>query len=352
MPGAPTADKVSKSRFKRVAKRCLLVFVSVVALLSVAELTLRGIGYSYRLYPEKVEFGWPKPTTIEEMFAPDPDLFWVPRVPTPYPNILDKARTDRVSLVFMGCSCTQFGEYDHRFKPMAEAAFPGKTLPTANVGCGGWSSFQGLQQLKRDVIPLRPAVIFVFYGWNDHWIGFGIEDRRVHEMNHGWLSKVQSLRLGQLLGRGIVGGEAWSRSTDEPPKRVPPDDFEDNLASIVSLARENDITPILVTAPANHDHADIKNLQPLTLRHIRDLKMLVPLHETYVARVRKVAQEKQVILCDLNASFRRLDDAEVDRAFHNDGIHFTKHGGKRAAEFMFACLRENNLLEKVLRDKQ
>ncbi len=95
MTGAPTADRVSKSRFKRVAKRCLVVFVSVVALLSVAELTLRGIGYSYRLYPEKVEFGWPKPTTIKEMFAPDPDLFWVPRVPTPYPNILDKARTDR-----------------------------------------------------------------------------------------------------------------------------------------------------------------------------------------------------------------------------------------------------------------
>jgi hypothetical protein len=44
---------------------------------------------------------------------------------------------------------------------------------------GGYTTYQGLRQLERDVATLHPVIATFYYGWNDHWIGFGIEDRDV-----------------------------------------------------------------------------------------------------------------------------------------------------------------------------
>ena len=38
-------------------------------------------------------------------------------------------------------------------------------------------------QFTRDVVPLRPRVATIFFGWNDHWDALGTEDKRVAELS-------------------------------------------------------------------------------------------------------------------------------------------------------------------------
>lgn len=337
-------------RGRRIVARAALVLATVIGCLALVELGLRACGFRYRMFPERIEFGWPRPTTIRDLFAPDPELFWVPRVPKPYATILEEARRDRARVVFMGCSCTQFGGYPERLCALVEAVFPGKTLAYANVGCGGWSSFQGRQQFARDIAPLEPAVLFIFFGWNDHWIGFGLEDKHVPEINRGSLYSLQSLRIAQLLARAVVALDSQPR--EAWPRRVSEADFAANLRAIVQGARARGITPILVTAPTSFEHAaSLESFSKLKRRHLHDLNELIPLHRRYVERVRDVARRENVVLCDLHAVFDALSEEVVLDSFYADGIHFNSRGSQRIATLMLACLRANGLERAVLGDR-
>jgi len=345
-PATPTTKPPRRRRL--LARVALLLGTTFVCLL-LAEVALRVAGFSYHLYPERVEFGWPDPEVIEDYYAPDPDLFWVPNKPTPYAELLEEARADDVDLVFMGCSCTQFGRFHDALTYLVETEFKGKTLPSANLACGGWSTFQGLQQLRRDVVPLAPEVIFVFYGWNDHWIGFGIEDKHVPEVNRGWLYSMQWSRVAQFVSRAVVAAE----SDSQRPKRVSLDDFEGNLRAIVTTARAAGITPILITAPTSFPlFDDIEQFAKLKERHIDDLDELIPLHASYVEKVRLVAAEEHAVLCDFAAFIAGLPKEEALTYFIDDGIHFTDIGGLKTGKFLLDCLRDNELLEGLLRKKQ
>jgi lysophospholipase L1-like esterase len=64
----------------------------------------------------------------------------------------------------------------------------------------GWSSWQGLQALRRDIAGLRPSVLTIYFGWNDHWVGFGVEDDEVAEITQSRLRLLpMQSRAAQLL---------------------------------------------------------------------------------------------------------------------------------------------------------
>ena len=59
--------------------------------------------------PPRIEFGYPEPNELEQFYAAASDLFWV------YPGYAERiaaAQGTHPSIVFMGDSCTQFGQYD------------------------------------------------------------------------------------------------------------------------------------------------------------------------------------------------------------------------------------------------
>ena len=62
-----------------VAPKIGLVAFTFLMMLALAECALRVVGFRYQLAPEKVEFGWPDPVTLEEQYRPDSELFWVPK---------------------------------------------------------------------------------------------------------------------------------------------------------------------------------------------------------------------------------------------------------------------------------
>lgn len=302
---------------------------AVVFLLLALELGLRLTGFAYVLYPEEIEFGKPDPVLLATGFLEDDDLFWVTK---DYPEKLARLARERPEIVFMGDSCTQFGTYDRELARLVEAR-EGSELRYGNVAVAGWTSHQGLRQLERDVLPLAPRVVTIYYGWNDHWIGFGIEDRNVSRIKRIFSSRWSGLRLVQLATKAVV---ALGTRRTAYPNRVSLADFTANLRRMAELAAEAGIRPALITAPTSIREGE--EPEYLSSRWLRELSELVPLHRSYAEAVRGVAADEGVLLCDLARRFAELPRGELEAAFMSDGIHFTDEGSRRAAAFLYDCL--------------
>jgi len=321
------------------AKLALLAGGSLLGL-ALAEGSLRAIGFSFGFAPERVEFGYPDPVVLEDRFETDPDLFWVP---PGYHDELARYAREGQQIVFMGDSCTA-GPYPNFFLRRARAAHPGATIEGRKLGVAGWTSYQGLVQLKRDVLPLRPRAVTLFYGWNDHWIGFGVEDKEIRQPLTAWLAKLEGLRTVQLLQKTRLALQARDRAAW--PARVAPGDFRANLTEMIELARGAQIVPVLLTAPTSHEVG--REPEYLAKRHLRNLADLVPLHQRYVEIVRDVAAAEDAVLCDLAAHFDGLPRTERGEDFMQDGIHLTVAGNERVAELLMDCFETSERLRGIL----
>ena len=326
--------------------RRFVVIVGVLAVglalcLITTELTLRAIGFRFLLAPERIEFGWPDPTIIENYYAIDRDLFWVSK---DYPQFLRQVESSRPEIVFMGDSNTAMGTYPVDFGERVKQRRPEKQIRWARFGEAGYSSYQGLQQLRRDVLSLRPKVITFFYGWNDHWLGFGVADKKiasVQQHNPLWLQKFR-------VAQGFVKVALALSGRNKPvlPERVAPDDFRENLTQIARLSQDAGAFPVLLTAPTSI----VRGQEPRQYekRHLHDLDRLVPLHRQYAEIVREVAREERVALCDLAADFERLPHADVtNRYFTADGAHPSPAGYEKVAEFLLDCFDSYETLQRA-----
>jgi lysophospholipase L1-like esterase len=319
----------------------LVLITSITFSLLLGELLLRLVGFSYKLYPDTVEFGFPDPVEITTMYRVDRELFWVPR---DYDRKLSVMISARPSIVFMGDSCTEYGIYHEYLNKMISDRYPGNKFVYSNVGVGGWSSYQGLQQLKRDIVDIKPKIISIYYGWNDHWIGFGIEDKDVIKINESLLFRLNKLRIVQLINKARI---ALLMIEETRPLRVSIKDYKKNLTEISRIAKDNDIIPILITAPSAH----IKGKEPAHLkeRWLDNLSDLVPLHDNYNSVVREVAQKEGVILIDLAAYLDQFSKETLKREyFMVDGIHPNEIGHKVIAEIIYMNLDKLGLIQHLL----
>ncbi|MFC1735929.1 SGNH/GDSL hydrolase family protein [Candidatus Hydrogenedentota bacterium] len=330
---------MAKPPHKEFVARIALLIMGVLLGFLICEIVLRAIGFSFELYPRTIEFGWPDPKTMETSYLPDKDVLWTPK---DYHDMLATQRVKRPDIVFMGCSCTELGFYHQYFAELVAEEKAGRQLSYMNAGVCGWSSFQGLQQLERDILSVRPKIITIYYGWNDHWVGFGIEDKDVAKINKSFLFGMQRLRFAQLLTKAIVG----SSRKEEEPNRVSIEDFRKNLRRMVRIAKKNGIIPVLLTAPTSAEKG--KEPPALAKRWLRDISELIPLHESYASVVREIAEEEDVILCDLLKEFEQLPrDKVVEQYFFKDAVHCTDEGDKKLAEFLYETFEENGMLGEL-----
>lgn len=319
----------------------LAVAGSTVLALVVVEIGLRLSGATFLPTLSTIEFGWPDPQVIRDAYREDPQLFWVPKA---YPAALASVRHDLPLIVYMGDSCTEFGGYSTMFTERLREKFPGKPFESFSAGVGGWSSSQGLRQFRRDVMPLGPRVVTVYYGWNDHWTGFGVTDAEAGQVADA-SGPLGSLRVGQLLF--FVRLQLRHLLARDRPNRVSEQEFHDNLASIVELGKQHGIVTVLLTAPTSHQEGEEPKY--LAERWLRDLKELVPLHQAYVEQVRRVAAEEEVPLCDLAAAFAAMPRADlVGKYFQADGIHLGEEGNRKIAELLFVCFEREHLFTRAL----
>lgn len=318
-----------------------LVVASLVFSLLLAEGVLRVIGFHFDVAPERIEFGWPDPVTIVDRFERDVDLFWVSQ---DYREKLARLAEDPPEILFLGDSCTELGGYPALLVERLRERYPLLEIQGGNLAVSGWSSYQGLRQFERDVLPLAPKVVTIYFGWNDHWFGFGVEDKEIPTVTLSRFPRLRSFRVVQLLLRTELAGRSLERKN--LPERVTPQDFRANLQAIARLARDNGIIPVFLTAPSSHERGH--EPEHLESRFVRSLDELVPLHQRYVSIVREVAEaEEGAVLCDLAAGFEALPPADLRKLyFTEDGIHLKPLGSHKVADFLFECLeREPRLRE-------
>jgi len=302
-----------------------LSVLSMVVTAGVFEAGLRLAGFEFALAP-RVQFGWPDPEALQ-LYDPDPDVFWVPKG---YRATLEAARRSHPAIVFMGDSCTEFGRYPEiTLKRLAgERPDLASGIP---LGVGGWSSEQGLAQMRRDVIPLHPLIITLYFGWNDHWMALGPPDAEIGRTSFA-LEAAEHSRLAQLAYK------AWMAATSgsgERPNRVNLPRYRLNLQAMIETGRRSGARVVVITAASNH----VRGQEPVYLkeRHLRRLEDLVPLHDSYVEATREMARASGAILCDAAREFHSLP-GPADQYFKKDGIHLTLSGDRALASMLAGCV--------------
>ena len=309
----------------RLTGPLLLLAISTGCGLAIAEVGLRLAGFSYRTIPT-VQFGWPEPEVIAESFVADRDLFWVPH---DYAVRLSEARQLQPAIVFLGDSCTQFGTYPRLTLERLRAAAPGLARGV-KLGVAGWSTAQGLTQLQRDILPLHPRVVTIYFGWNDHWVALGPTDAEARPSASAWWLS-QHCRLYQLVMKARVG--MTRLDLRGRPNRVPLPEYESNLRQMAGDARAAGVRVVFITAPSAHRPG--REPAYLAHRHVRDLRELVPLHDSYLEATRRAARGST--LCDAARSFAALPPP-ASRYFMKDGVHLAREGNERLADLLARCI--------------
>ena len=333
--------------------RCALRLVSwniigIVFVLILGEIALRLAGTEYALYPTKIQFGWPTPTVLRSRYTVDRHLLWVPNG---YSAKVAAWKGRQPTIVFLGDSCTQNGEYPEFLASIMRGRSTKRDFTYVEVGAMGWSFYQGLRQLERDVIPMRPRAVTIYYGWNDHWINYGLEDKIIGGIYRKHppllLEGPSRIRMVSFVNQIIFNVRyPIFKQHSKGSVRVSLSDFSVNLRRMIQIARDNDILPILLTAPSSHRKG--KEPRFLTERWLNDLSDLIPLHQQYVQAVREVAAQYHAPLIDLYAQFNRLPKEEQDESFEKDGIHLKREGDEKIAEMIYLYLVQAGLRGRIM----
>lgn len=343
----PTREPTTDSETDRPRRTSLLINLGLAAatlgfFCLIVELALRLSGFEFVLKPDDIEFGQPHREAIRIGFQEDPDLFWVPKS---YAANLERLRRERPPWLLLGDSCVQLGEYD-RFLAQRAAATGRGEVAYGNLAVAGWSTFQGRQQVRRDVPGLQPRLVTLSYGWNDHWVGFGLDDKTVAQTMDIFSRRWSELRWVQLLTRALV---EYRAGDTRYPNRVALDDFKANMTDMVRRLRDVGAEPVILTAASNHRPGE----EPagLTDRWLLSLDDLIPLHQAYVDAQRRVAAETGAPLCDLAASFAALPPEQRAPLFMDDGIHYTPAGSAEVARRLDACFERDGLWPLIARPR-
>lgn len=201
------------------------------------EAGLRLVGFEFELLPS-MPFGGSDSST-PNLYAPNPDLLWVPNG---YRESLEFARRSHPAVVFMGDSCTEFGNYPTYTLERLAKVRPELASGIA-LGVGGWSTEQGLAQLRRDVLPLLPRLVTLYFGWNDHWVALGPPDAEVRRGSTLIRVAAHSRLLQLVVKAWMVAG----RTGSERPNRVALPQYLANLRAMIRLGEGAGVRVVVIT---------------------------------------------------------------------------------------------------------
>ncbi|MFI5350995.1 MAG: SGNH/GDSL hydrolase family protein [Elusimicrobiota bacterium] len=326
-----------KRGLRRAAARVLLLLVSAAASVALAEvvLTVRGcppgwtyayasrwavddLAARYKLKPGRYPALFGSSVRINRYGARGPE----PRRP---------------EVLSLGDSCT-FG-VDVREEETYTGLLSARGIETINAGVPGYNSYIGLRHLQNSaLLSLRPKLVTIYFGWNDHWRAVATE--RAFARLRGRLAGVA--RYSRVASRLL----ALQRSYWDPGWRhfrwiaeVPLDQFKENLREMVAASRKAGAAAVLITAPSEPRLAaeNVGMFQDHSLAEFRD-------HERYVAAVREVAAETGAGLVDLELELRRRSGPDPHEYFI-DFVHLNGKGHRLLADMLAPwarCARGSN----------
>ena len=337
------------ARQKLSAGRKLLFALATVTLFFVVvEGLLRVAGIQIVSDVEEMEFTFPiddyNNSAPEPFLRRDPELFWTPRPGVAGHNSLGfigpefspEKPDDVFRIVCIGDSCTHFGpqSYPEILQQLLDQARNSETpnsgalndrkVEVINAGVIGYTSYQGLTLMRSKVANWQPDLVTVYFGWNDHWLARGLEDNQQTNNSPGTASRMLGSLRSVQLARMLTGGLT---ADGQPKPRVALTDYRSNLTEIANLCRSLKCQCWFITAPHAMDLSIPDYL--MTSGEVADPSQLIPLHQSYNAAVREVAERTASSLIDLESS---IDALPKQSLFLEDHIHFTLAGRRYAAE--------------------
>lgn len=210
----------------------------------------------------------------------------------------------------------------------------GNKVEVLNAGVGGYTSFQGVKFLEEELLKWSPDAVTFCFGANDSnnnlEVGIGVTDRRYWEIRQK-MSKIPMLMaITELSGRLVLPGMyrrllfAWF--PPEPVKRVPVDDFVQNINIFADLGSENSFIPILMFE-AEH--------------RLPDLSRAIDRNPYYRALV-DAATSRNIMLVDTVAVLQ----GPFRDSYFMDNVHLSETGHMMVARGLFRALRENDILSR------
>jgi lysophospholipase L1-like esterase len=215
--------------------------------------------------------------------------------------------------------------YPKRLTALLRAEFPNNKIEVLNLGMLGYTSHEGLKQLKRVALQLQPDIVLIGYAMNDSAIPgwhdkdalfpkpkrfslrrFITEHSELYKLTAylGQLNRFHSVTVGDTLKAAIdpqdnflyeswVTGalEAQDYERLEAKVRVPPADYDQNIREMIRLTREHGAVPVLL-------HNDLRPGSP------------------YQLALQKISREENVILvdnCDAIVRERGRMEAELEQ---------------------------------------
>ncbi|MDO8495792.1 MAG: GDSL-type esterase/lipase family protein [bacterium] len=140
--------------------------------------------------------------------------------------------------------------YDHSWLPFpalmenyVREKNPGKNIEVIPMAVPGYSTYQGLKWLERDIEELKPDLVIVHFGWND------TEPHAQYDrvaLSHSWFRLAQRSLISQsqaLIYLTKKKAEVVSDSANTPAVvtgvRVPKEEYVENMLAIENLAEQH-----------------------------------------------------------------------------------------------------------------
>ncbi len=314
-----------RRRLRNVFGTLALLLAALVAGGILVEAALAALGYSAR-------WGYTSSWALDDLRAR------YRLRPGVYPDLADcAARINRLGargpepvhprVLCLGDSCT-FG-VGLPEESVYASLLGARGLEALNAGVPGYNSLTGLHHLQDSgLLALRPEIVTIYFGWNDHWRGLATEEAFYRVRRLARYSRAASilLRLQACL---------WSNSPRWRPFRwvaqVPLPDFKDNLRLMVAASRLAGARVVLITAPTE------PRLIALDKSDFFDSRSLAEFadHPRYAQAVRDVAAETGAGLIDLDAELARRASGDPHMYFL-DFVHLNAKGHRLLADMILA----------------
>jgi len=203
-----------------------------------------------------------------------------------------------------------------------------KHYEVINAGKEAYTTLDGLLQLKRDLLILKPDIVTLMFGGNDGISPWWLPDTQSRVWSYikrsiEHYSPIQHYLLNCRIFTGIIKEiKSIVETIKEPTKKsqVPVEEFEGNLRECVRLSKENNFKLIFIYEML---------YESLYLRN--------PFYKTYYEAMKKVAQENNIPLVDTISAFReqKYDEILVD------SIHPTALGNEIIAKAIKECINRD-----------
>lgn len=343
----PREHRGSMPLARLATRRILLAWCVCWGLIILADGVLRIAGFKHDILPIVVSDG--DDGAPDTALVPDAQLLWrfqPGRVfrgrPVNSLGFLDRAveavkTPGAVRVICMGDSCSAQGwpTYAGMLHTRLTNAPPdGRAWEAFNMAVHGYCAVQGQRLFRLHGAQLTPDFVFLYYGWNDHWLsrmpvsrelaiaGNPMRARLFEIMRHKPLGQLLH-KLGQDVARWRLGGRLNLRVSEK--------EYRATLAGFVADIRAAGAVPVLITAPRAARLAQ----DLVRSGQARSTEEAGSLHDRYVAITREVARETGAPLLDLAERFAGNAGTGL---FQRDGIHLTGAGLERTADELHAFL--------------